>query len=61
LRPGDRFFHKTGGTDEVSHDGGILKTAEGRTYAIAVYTGLPSNDAGDAKFGPFMQRIRQEL
>ncbi|HMD02247.1 MAG TPA: serine hydrolase, partial [Candidatus Baltobacteraceae bacterium] len=27
---GDRFAHKTGDTSEVSHDGGILTTAEGR-------------------------------
>jgi len=61
LRPGDRFFHKTGDTDEVSHDGGILETAEGRTYAIVAYTGLPSGESSSAKFGPFMARLREAL
>lgn len=61
LRPGDRFAHKTGGTDGVSHDGGILVTAEGRTYVVVAYTGLPSEDANDAKFGPFMDRLRSSL
>ena len=37
LREGDRFEHKTGGTDNVSHDGGILRTAEGRAYVIVEY------------------------
>ncbi len=61
LRPGDRFFHKTGGTDDVAHDGGILQTAEGRTYVIVAYSGLPSNDATSAKFGPFMHRVREMM
>lgn len=61
LHTGDRFFHKTGGTDEVAHDGGILLTAEGRTYVIVVYSGLPSSDATSAKFGPFMHRVRESL
>ncbi|HEY8320838.1 MAG TPA: serine hydrolase [Candidatus Baltobacteraceae bacterium] len=61
LAPGDRFYHKTGGTDEVAHDGGILATAEGRSYVLVVYTGLPSSDASSAKFGPFAHRIREML
>ncbi len=61
LRPGDRFFHKTGGTDEVAHDGGILQTVEGRSYVIVVYSGLPSNDATSARFGPFMHRVREMM
>jgi len=61
LAPGDRFYHKTGSTDEVAHDGGILATAEGRSYVLVVYTGLPSSDASSAKFGPFAHRIREML
>ena len=61
LRPGDRFAHKTGSTDEVNHDGGILETAEGRTYVIVVYTGLPSSEESDARFAPFMKAVRAEL
>ena len=58
LRPGDTFAHKTGGTDEVAHDGGILVTAEGRSFVVVVYTGSPSSDETSARFGPFMERIR---
>jgi beta-lactamase class A len=61
LRPGDRFAHKTGDTDDVSHDGGILVTAEGRRYLIVVYTALPSSPAADARFGVFMQALRALL
>ncbi len=61
LRPGDRFAHKTGDTDEVSHDGGILDTAEGRRYAIVVYSALPSSPEADARFGAFMQSLRPLL
>ena len=38
LAPGDRFLHKTGETDEQSHDAGILMTAQGRRYAVVLYT-----------------------
>jgi len=58
LRPGDRFAHKTGDTDEVTHDGGLLDIAQGPSYVIVVYTGLPSNAANNARFGPFMRAIR---
>lgn len=61
LYPGDRFAHKTGDTGEVTHDGGILDTQEGATYVIVVYTGMPSSDANNAKFGPFMSAIRSQL
>jgi beta-lactamase class A len=61
LRPGDRFAHKTGDTDEVSHDGGILATAEGRRYLIVVYTSLPSSPEADARFGAFMRALRALL
>lgn len=61
LREGDRFLHKTGDTDEVAHDGGILTTAEGRTYVIVVYTALPSSEANDERFGIFMKHVREKL
>lgn len=61
LRAGDRFAHKTGDTDEVTHDGGILYTGQGGAYVAVVYTGMPSTAENNAKFGPFMQRIRSAL
>lgn len=49
LSPGDRFLHKTGETDEQSHDAGILETAAGRRYVIVLYTTpLPQPDRSDA-------------
>jgi beta-lactamase class A len=61
LHPGDRFAHKTGDTDEVTHDGGILDTEQGTSYVLVVYTGMVSNDANNARFGPFMSAIRPYL
>ena len=61
LLPGDRFAHKTGDTDEVTHDGGILDTEQGASYAIVVYTGMESTDANNAKFAPFMSALRPLL
>ena len=61
LAPGDRFAHKTGDTDETSHDGGILELAEGGRYVVVVYSELASNDETDARFAAFMQRIRPRL
>jgi len=61
LAEGDRFAHKTGDTSEVTHDGGILETASGRRYAVVVYTGLPSTDANNARFAPFMRKVRERL
>lgn len=61
LCPGDHFAHKTGDTDEVTHDGGILDTQEGASYVLVVYTGMESNDANNAKFGPFMTELRKAL
>ena len=61
LRPGDRFAHKTGATDEVSHDGGLLDTREGPSYIIVVYTGLPSTPDNDRRFGAFMRALRPLL
>jgi beta-lactamase class A len=61
LQPGDRFAHKTGDTDEVTHDGGILQTAEGASYIIVVYSGMESDDTNNAKFAPFMRALRSFL
>lgn len=57
LRSGDRFAHKTGDTDDVTHDGGILITAAERTYVVVVYTPMSSTDANNARFGPFMASL----
>jgi beta-lactamase class A len=61
LESGDRFAHKTGDTDDTSHDGGILELAGGGRYVLVVYSELPSNDETDARFAAFMQRIRPLL
>jgi beta-lactamase class A len=61
LQPGDRFFHKTGDTSEVTHDGGILLCEGGKRCVIVAYTGLASTDAHNARFAPFMRRIRPLL
>ena len=61
LEPGDAFAHKTGDTDEASHDGGILDVAGGARYVLVVYTELPSSDAVDARFAAFMRRLRPGL
>jgi beta-lactamase class A len=61
LAQSDRFAHKTGDTDEVTHDGGILSTASGAGYVVVVYTGLPSTDENNAKFGVFMRNLRAIL
>jgi beta-lactamase class A len=61
LQAGDHFAHKTGDTDEVTHDGGILRTAQGASYVIVVYTGMESTHAHNARFGTFMNLIRPQL
>lgn len=61
LEPGDRFAHKTGDTDEVSHDGGILELTGGGRYVLVVYTALPSSPEHDARFGRFMRTLRPHL
>ena len=60
LEPGDAFAHKTGDTDEGSHDAGIL-TIGGARWVLVVYTELPSSDANDARFGAFMRALRPYL
>jgi beta-lactamase class A len=61
LESGDRFGHKTGDTDETSHDGGILELAGGGRFVLVVYTEMASNDATDARFAAFMRAIRPLL
>lgn len=61
LQAGDRFAHKTGDTDEVTHDGGILTLETGEAFVLVVYTALPSSDENNARFGAFMARLRDEL
>lgn len=67
LSPGDRFMHKTGETDEQSHDAGILVTAQGRRYVIVLYTTpapLPDrSDASyiDSKLTSWMREMRKSL
>ncbi|HTA38836.1 MAG TPA: serine hydrolase [Candidatus Acidoferrales bacterium] len=61
LLPGDRFLHKTGDTSEVTHDGGILIDARGERWVVVAYTGLASTDEHNARFAPFMRRIRPLL
>jgi beta-lactamase class A len=61
LRPGDVFAHKTGDTDEVSHDGGILALPDGRRFALAVYTALPSTPESDARLASFGRGLRAAL
>jgi beta-lactamase class A len=58
LLPGDVFMHKTGETSDVSHDAGILVTAGGKSYVIALYCDVePTADEADAEHAnPFMVR-----
>jgi hypothetical protein len=60
-RPGDVFAHKTGETDEVSHDGGILTLPGGRRFVIVVYTEMGSSPAADGRLGEFAKRLRPLL
>jgi beta-lactamase class A len=61
LEPGDAFAHKTGDTDEVAHDGGILTLPGGARWVVVVYTELPSSDEHDARFAEFMRALRPSL
>jgi len=61
LMPGDAFAHKTGDTDEVSHDGGILTLRSGRRFVVVVYTELPSTPQTDACHAAFMRALRPYL
>lgn len=61
LEPGDAFAHKTGDTDEVSHDAGILTLPGGARWVVVVCTELPSSDANDLRFVAFMRALRPFL
>ena len=61
LAPGDAFLHKTGDTDEVSHDAGILSLASVGRWIVVVYTSLPTSDEHDRRFGEFMRSLRPLL
>jgi len=61
LEPGDAFAHKTGDTDAVSHDAGILTLEGGARWAIVVYTELSGNEENDQRFGAFMRALRPRL
>ena len=61
LHSRDTFAHKTGDTDEVTHDGGVLHTEEGKQYVIVAYTGMESSDENNARFGVFMRTLRPAL
>jgi len=61
LRANDRFAHKTGDTDEVSHDGGILTLESGARYVLVVYSELASNEDHDRCFEAFMRTLRSNL
>ena len=52
----DVFMHKTGETSDVSHDAGILVTADGKRYVIVLYCDVePTADDADAVHAnPFM-------
>ena len=58
LLNGDVFMHKTGETSDVSHDAGILVTADGRSYVIVLYCDVEptANDADAMHANPFMVR-----
>lgn len=60
-RTGDVFAHKTGDTDDTSHDGGILTLESGRRYVVVVYTTLRSNSETDSRFARFARSLRPLL
>jgi beta-lactamase class A len=61
LRAGDVFAHKTGDTDEASHDGGLLTLADGRRYVLVAYTSLPASPESDARVAAFGRALRDAL
>jgi beta-lactamase class A len=61
LRDGDVFAHKTGDTDEASHDGGLLTLADGRRYVLVAYTALPASPESDARVAAFGRTLRDAL
>jgi beta-lactamase class A len=67
LREGDVFMHKTGETSDLSHDAGILKTAQGKTYVVVLYTtpepkgGDPDADHVNPQMSEWMRSLRARL
>ncbi len=61
INTGDHFAHKTGDTEEVSHDGGILVTTSGERFVIIVYSASASCEATDARFAALMRALRSSL
>ena len=61
LAAGDAFAHKTGDTDECSHDGGILTLNDGSRWIVVLYTELPSSEENDLRFGAFMRALRPHI
>ncbi|MGH7727769.1 MAG: serine hydrolase [Vulcanimicrobiaceae bacterium] len=59
--PGDRFLHKTGETDECSHDGGILEGLDGLRAVVVVYTGLRGGPEANARLARFAALLRPRL
>ena len=61
LDPFASFAHKTGDTNEVSHDGGLLELPSGRRFALVVYTALAATPESDAKHAAFARALRPHL
>ncbi|MDQ6767174.1 MAG: class A beta-lactamase-related serine hydrolase [Candidatus Eremiobacteraeota bacterium] len=67
LRRGDVFMHKTGETSDLSHDAGILVTAQGKRSIVVLFCEVvPTPDEADAMHAnPFMlswmRAIREHL
>jgi beta-lactamase class A len=61
LHPGDVFAHKTGDTDDASHDGGLLELADGRRYVLVIYTDLASSPESDGRIAAFTRTLRDAL
>jgi len=58
---GDAFAHKTGDTDEASHDGGILTLPGGARYVVVAYSTLPTGPAADDAHAAFARALRPRL
>ena len=67
LRQGDIFEHKTGETSQMSHDAGILMTAEGKKYVVVLYCEVDAKpDGSDAawvnpQMNAWMRAVREHL
>jgi len=59
--PGDHFAHKTGETDAVSHDGGILTLPGGRRFVVVVYSALPATPDAAKRFKMLARALRPSL